>query len=72
MVEVAGEKIAHIFNRSFKVGVFPSKWKKLTVIPVPKVRGTIKIDEFRLINKFPAYEKLFEIMVHKQLVFEEQ
>jgi len=30
--------------------------------------GTIKIEEFRPINKLPVYEKLLEIMVHKQLV----
>jgi len=67
IVEVAGEKIAYIFNRSLEEGVFPSEWKESTVVPVPKVRGTIKIEEFRPINKLPIYEKLLE-KIHKQLV----
>jgi len=68
IVEVAGEKINCIFNRSLEEGVFPSEWKESTVVPVPKDRGTIKIEEFRPINKLSIYEKLLEIMVHKQLV----
>jgi len=39
IIEVAGEKIAYIFNRSLEE-VFPSKWKEFTVIPVSKVQGT--------------------------------
>jgi len=30
IVEVAGEKIAYIFNRSLEEGVFPSEWKEST------------------------------------------
>lgn len=66
--EAAGEEIAYVYNRSLQEGVFPSEWKESTVVPVPKVRGTIKIEEFRPINKLPVYEKVLEIMVHKQLV----
>lgn len=55
-------------NRLLKEGIFPSEWKEAVVISVPKVRGTIKVEEFRPINKLPIFEKIFEIIVHKQLV----
>jgi len=38
------------------------------VVPIPKVRGMIKIVEFRPINKLPIYEKILAVIVHKQLV----
>jgi len=37
------------------------------VIPIPKIQGTIRVNEFRPINKLPVYEKILE-MVHRQLV----
>ncbi|KMQ91291.1 rna-directed dna polymerase from mobile element jockey-like protein [Lasius niger] len=67
LTAVAGGKICKILNRSLEEGIFPDKWKKAIVIPVPKVRRTIKIEEFRPINKLPIYEKILEIIVHKQL-----
>jgi len=30
--------------------------------------GTISVDEFRPINKLPVYEKILEMVVHKQLM----
>ena len=48
-------------------GIFPSEWKEAIVVPVPKVKGTKKIEEFRPINKLPIYEKVLEIAVHKQI-----
>lgn len=68
VVEVAGEKICYILNRSLEEGIFPNEWKEATVIPVSKVRGTTKMEEFRSINKLPVYEKILEIVVHRQLV----
>lgn len=68
VVEVAGEKICYILNKSLEEGIFPNKWKEANVVLIPKVRGTKKIEEFRPINKLPVYEKILEIIVHKQLV----
>jgi len=48
--------------------VVPERWKEAIVIPIPKVRGTIRVDEFRPINKLSVYEKILEMVVHKQLV----
>jgi len=68
IVEVAGQKIAHIFNKSLEQGIFPDEWKESIVVPIPKIGGTIKIEEFRPINKLPVYEKVLEILARKQLV----
>lgn len=68
VVEVAAEKICHIFNASLETGIFPNEWKGAMVIPVPKVRGTNKIEVFRPINKLPVYKKVLEIIVQKQLI----
>ncbi|XP_071653038.1 uncharacterized protein [Temnothorax longispinosus] len=67
VMEVAGHKIAHIFNKSLEQGIFPDKWKESVVVPVPKIGGTIKIEEFRPINKLPVYEKVLEILAHRQI-----
>lgn len=67
VVTVAGSKICYILNRSLEEGIFPSEWKEATVVPIPKIRRTIKVEEFRPINKLPIYEKILEIMVHRQL-----
>lgn len=68
VVEVAGHKIAYIVNRLLEQGIFPDEWKESVIVPVPKIRGTIKIEEFRPINKLPVYEKVLEILVHRQIV----
>lgn len=68
VVEAAAEKICYILNKSLEEGMFPNKWKEAIVVPIPKVRGTNKIEEFRPINKLPVYEKILEIIVQKQLI----
>lgn len=68
VVEVAAEKICQVFNASLEIGIFPNEWKEAAVVPVPKVRGTNKVEEFRPINKLPVYEKVLEIIVQKQLM----
>lgn len=68
VVEVAGSKICNILNKAMEEGIFPNEWKEAIIIPIPKVRETIKINEFRPINKLPIYEKILEILVRKQLV----
>jgi len=45
--------------------VVPERWKEATVIPIPKVMGTIRVNEFRPINKLPIYEKVLEMVVQK-------
>ena len=68
VVEVAGHKLAHIYNKSFEQGIFPDEWRESVVVPIPKIGGAIKIEEFRPINKLPVYEKVLEILAHRQIV----
>lgn len=67
VVEASGHKTANIVNKSLEQGIFPDEWKVSVVVPIPKIGGTIKIEEFRPINK-PMYEKVLEILVHRQIV----
>jgi len=60
--------LSHIVNRLLQESIVPDKWKEAIVIPIPKIKGTIKINEFRPINKLPVYEKVLEMVVHEQLV----
>jgi len=68
VILIAGTKICYIMNRSLEEGIFPSEWKEAIVVPIPKVRKTKRIEEFRPINKLPIYEKILEILVHNQLI----
>lgn len=63
-----GKRLSHLINKSLNAGIFPAKWKEAVVVPVqavvvPKVRETIKMEEFRPVNKLPIYEKILEIVV---------
>lgn len=68
VVQAVGDKIWCIINKSLKEGIFPRNWKETIIIPVPKIRGTKKIEEFRPINKLPVYEKILETVVQRQMV----
>jgi len=48
--------------------IVPERWKEAIVIPIPKIRGTSRVNEFRPINKLHVYEKILEMVVHKQLM----
>lgn len=67
VVEAAGEKVWHILNMSLEEGIFPVRWKEAIVVPMPNIRGTNKIEEFRPVNKLPIYEKVLETIIHRQL-----
>ncbi|XP_067625177.1 uncharacterized protein [Eurosta solidaginis] len=57
-----------IVNESFNSGVFPACWKTSTIIPVEKVKGTVKPEEIRPINTLPSDEKIIEKIVKEQLL----
>lgn len=56
-----------IVKRIFK-GIFPHNWKETTIIPVEKVTGFIKCEDFRPINMFLLYEKILEKRVSLQMM----
>ena len=57
-----------IVNESISKGVFPSSWKTSLIVPIPKIKNTFKVEEFRPINTLPCDEKILETVVKKQLV----
>lgn len=57
-----------IINESLKTGYFPNIWKLATVVPIPKIAGTVKAEEFRPINTLPVDEKILETVVKVQLM----
>ncbi|XP_056646410.1 uncharacterized protein LOC130451424 [Diorhabda sublineata] len=61
--EAIGDKFLKIINSSLEKGIFPSSWKNSMVIPVEKVKDTIKCEEFRPINMVPPYEKLLKYVL---------
>lgn len=64
---IIGGPLLHLINSSLLEGVVPSHLKISTIIPIQKVKNTIKCEEFRPINMLPALEKIVELAVYKQV-----
>ena len=65
---VIGHPLLNLINQSLETGHVPQAWKESLVIPIPKVAGTVKADEFRPINMLHTLEKILEIVVKGQLL----
>ena len=61
--------LAHIINVSFKVGIFPDRWKKAIIKPIPKVTVPLSPGEYRPISLLPALSKIIEKLANRQIVF---
>ena len=66
--EITANRFSDVINASLDKGVFPTNWKMSTIIPVSKVIGTIKCEEYRPINIVPIYEKILELAVKEQMI----
>lgn len=64
---IAGE-LLDIINISLMRGQFPEEWKKSTVIPIPKVPNSTRVEDRRPINMLPLYEKILETVVKEQVL----
>ena len=60
-------QLVYLFNLSLSTGMFPSKWKVATVIPLFK--GGVKTDvgNYRPISLLPLPGKILEKIVHKRI-----
>lgn len=67
-MEVTGEYLLNIINESLESGKCPDGWKQSVVVPIPKISGTTKGEEYRPINMLAIYEKVLEVVVKNQLL----
>jgi hypothetical protein len=59
--------LAVLANRCIAEGIFPTIWKKATVIPVPKVRSPMKSEDFWPISLLSIASKIVESCIAKLL-----
>lgn len=60
--------LQHIINFSFENGIFPSRWKKATIIPIPKVPIPLCPSDYRPISILTAFSKIIEKLINVQIV----
>ena len=56
-----------IVNASLKSGLFPSRWKKARIKPIPKISDPITATDFRPISLLITFSKILEKIVAKQI-----
>ena len=65
---VIGHDLLDLVNESLRTGHVPKIWKESLVVPIPKVNGTDKAEEYRPINMLHTLEKILETVVKRQLM----
>jgi len=61
--------LSHIFNLSLTTGVFPSKLKKIRVVPIFKSGNVLECDNYRPISMLSSISKILEKIVAKKLLY---
>ena len=59
--------ITEIINASIKWSIFPQRWKKAIVIPIPKCDEPTSEKDYRPISLLTAFSKVFEKAIELQL-----
>ena len=59
--------ITDIINTSFEQKVFPDKWKKALIKPIPKIDFPIKESDFRPISLLCTLSKIIEKLANRQI-----
>ena len=59
--------ICHIINASLEIGIFPSRWKRAKIIPIPKSNPPVSLSDLRPISLTPAPSKILERIIAKEL-----
>ena len=61
------DPLAEIFNKSLAAGKYPSLWKRATVKPIFKGKGSpSELKNYRPISLLPCVSKIFEKLVFKR------
>ena len=69
LIHRISDVLAHIVNVSFETGIFPDRWKKAIIKPIPKVTVPILPSEYRPISLLPALSKIIEKLANRQIVY---
>ena len=73
VLRMAAEGISHsltsLFNSSLDTGQVPVEWKSANIFLVPKSGTSECIDNFFSISLLPVVAKVFERLVHQQLLY---
>ena len=59
--------ICDIINASLNKGIFPSKWKRAKIVPIPKANPPESLSDLRPISLTPAPGKILEKIIAKEL-----
>lgn len=62
------DRLATLFNLSFKIGEIPQDWKKSRITPIPKPGDDLLVSNYRPISILPLVAKVQERIVHEALV----
>lgn len=65
---VIGGKLLHLYNFSLVNSVFPERWKRALVCPVPKVKSPVAAADYRPISLLCCLSKILERLVADQVV----
>ena len=68
LVNEIAEPITVLFNRCIQDCTFPSTLKMSDICPVYKKKDPLDKDNYRSINLLPGLSKVFEALIHDQLV----
>lgn len=66
-IDYTAAPLTHIFNQSFSEGIIPPQLKIAKIVPIYKKGPKEAINNYRPISLLPAYSKLLEKIVCKQL-----
>ena len=64
----AATALTDIINSSFSQGIFPDRWKKAIVIPIPKLDNPQTPSDYRPISLLSVLSKIIEKLVALQIV----
>ena len=66
-ISSSAQIFSELVNTSLKSGLFPSRWKKARIKPIPKITDPITPGDFRPISLLPAFSKIMEKLMAKQM-----
>ncbi|KAK9879321.1 hypothetical protein WA026_004174 [Henosepilachna vigintioctopunctata] len=67
-LEEVAKPVTFIINNSLKYGIFPEELKSAIVKPIYKKGDKEEMENYRPISLLPAFSKLFELVISKQLI----